>query len=624
MTKNDEVAAAEAPVADAAPAASPAASHAEEEEELDIDIDGGYLQKKGSNPINPWNKRYFAFGTEPVSLNNLQTVHKRNERRVKATPKAAAAPAAATPAATEIAAAPTSEIAAGKVPDKETPAPAAAAAPAAEPAKSVQEIYEEANRDLLVNVAQANSSGTGLLYYHKSDDELHRQNVLGIINLRDVNSVEHVEKSTKNRSFKVSTKNRDYHFSAESPQKAKGWVKAIKEKSDEAKAAPDPYSNAAFQDVYKKLVAREAFDHAKNAANIISDNEINSDGEPDDIEVENGTPIIKKRKSFFGFSAVATSHEKKKADGITTEVSTEQKKDLTHVQEGDVDALKTHESENAVSHTTDAVTPPAAPESPKAKSGGFKLFGKKPAKEEPAPPPAPAPHPLTVDEAKTQALKAVDDAVAASKAKEAEAKKDTPPAPPAPEKKPSFFAGLFGKKPAPAPAPPPVANEETVVVSSEKTLSDVVTAEGEVTSQSSGGFFSRVTKGKDKNEVEVKSGEVSSEDVITAENVTHEQHIEGTDANIAISDGEQRVDLSTTDETLSTEDKIDRKPSLLKRLSGVVRATLAATEEVKVEETVSEETISEESVIAEETTTTMETEVAVEETKVAATVEVTA
>ncbi|KAF9544993.1 hypothetical protein EC957_011490 [Mortierella hygrophila] len=619
MTKNEEVVATEAPVADAAPAASPAASHTEEEEDLDIDIDGGYLQKKGSNPINPWNKRYFAFGTEPVSLSNLQTVHKRNERRVKAAPKAAA-PAAAAPAATEVAAVPTSEVAAGKVPDKETPA-AAAAAPA-EPPKTVQEIYEEANHDLLVNVAQANASGKGLLYYHKSDDSLSRQNVLGIINLRDVNSVEHVEKSTKNRSFKVSTKNRDYHFSAESPQKAKGWVKAIKEKSDEAKAEPDPYSNAAFQDVYKKLVAREAFDHAKNAASIISDNEINSDGEPDDIEVENGTPVVKKRKSFFGFSAVATSHEKKKADGITTEVSTEQKKDLTHVQEGDVDALKTHESENAVSHTTDAVTPPAAPESPKspkAKSGGFKLFGKKPVKEEPAPPPAPAPHPLTVDEAKEQALKAVDDAVAASKAKEAEAKKETPPAPPTPEKKPGFLAGLFGKKPAPAPAPPPVANEETVVVSSEKTLSDVVTAEGEVTSQSSGGFFSRVTKGNDKNEVEVKSGEVSSEDVITAENVTHEQHIEGTEANIAISDGEQRVDLSTTDETLSTEEKIERKPSLLKRLSGVVRATLAATEDVKVEETVAEE-----EVIAEETTTTTETEVAVEETKVAVAVEVAA
>lgn len=221
---------------------------------------------------------------------------------------------------------------------------------------------------------------------------------------------------------------------------------------------PIPLTTTTTTTIYTPLsshiVAREAFDHAKNAASIISDNEINSDGEPDDIEVENGTPVVKKRKSFFGFSAVATSHEKKKADGITTEVSTEQKKDLTHVQEGDVDALKTHESENAVSHTTDAVTPPAAPESPKspkAKSGGFKLFGKKPAKEEPAPPPAPAPHPLTVDEAKEQALKAVDDAVAASKAKEVEAKKETPPAPPAPEKKPGFLAGLFGKKPVRSP-----------------------------------------------------------------------------------------------------------------------------------------------------------------------------
>lgn len=264
MTKNDEVATTEAPAAATPVAASPAASHVEEEEEVDIDIDGGYLQKKGTNPINPWNKRYFAFGTEPVSLNNLQNVHKRNERRVKAAPKApapTAVVAAAEPAAT-------TEVAAGKVADTAVAAAAAAAPAAAEPPKSVQEIYEEANRDLLVNVAQANSKGTGLLYYHKSDDELHRQNVMGIINLRDVNSVEQVEKSTKNRSFKVSTKNRDYHFSAESPQKAKGWVKAIKEKSEEAKAEPDPYSNAAFQDVYKKLGKRNV--PLKNSVNWIN------------------------------------------------------------------------------------------------------------------------------------------------------------------------------------------------------------------------------------------------------------------------------------------------------------------------------------------------------------------
>jgi hypothetical protein len=54
----------------------------------------------------------------------------------------------------------------------------------------------------------------------------------------------------------VSTKNRDYHFSAESPQKAKGWVKAIKEKTDEAKQESDPYASPEFQDVYKKLGKR--------------------------------------------------------------------------------------------------------------------------------------------------------------------------------------------------------------------------------------------------------------------------------------------------------------------------------------------------------------------------------
>ncbi|KAG0325520.1 hypothetical protein BGZ99_000574 [Dissophora globulifera] len=602
MTKKEETAAAEIEVAEAE---SVAKSEEEEVEAEDIDIDGGFLQKRSTNPLNPWNKRYFAFGTEPVSLDNLKTVHKRNERRVKKVP--APAPAAEAP--------PTSEVAAGKAPAKD----AAPAAPAA-PAKTVEEVYEEANRDLLVNVAQANTKGTGLLYYHKSDDELHRQNVLGIINLRDVNSVERVEKSSKNRSFVVNTKNRDYHFSAESPQKAKGWVKAIKEKSDEAKAQSDPYSSPEFQEVYKKLVAREAFEHAKNSAAILADNEINSDGEPDDIEIENGTPVVKKRKSFFGFSAVATSHEKKKADGVTTEVSTEKKQDVTHVQEGDVDALKTHESDNAVSHTTDGPSTPAvteAPKSPKAKSGGFKLFGKKAPKVE-EPPAAVPEHPLTVDEAKADALKAVDDAVEASKSKSADAKKDTPVTPPAAEKKPNFLSNLFHKKPAAPPAAPATPNEETIVVSSEKSLSDVVSADGEVTSQSTGGFFSRVTKGKDKNEVEVKSGEVTTEDVVSAEGSTHKEHIEGTDASVANENGEQHVDLSTKDETIATSDKIERKPSLLSRLSGAVRPKkeAAASEDAPAakEETVVEETSTETET---KTETETETETVVKETAVA-------
>ncbi|KAF9196639.1 hypothetical protein BGZ50_008584 [Haplosporangium sp. Z 11] len=584
----------------------------EEEEDEDIDIAGGYLQKRGTNPIHPWNKRYFAFGTAPIDLTNLQTVHKRNERRVKASSKSTAV-AAGTP----------SEVAAGKAPATDAAAEGDAATSttvvAPPPPKSVEEVYEEANRDMLVNVAQANTKGTGLLFYHKSEDELHRQNVLGIINLRDVNAVERVEKSSKNRSFVVSTKNRDYHFSAESPQKAKGWVKAIKEKTDEAKAEDDPYSSPQFQEVYKKLVAREAFKHAVNSANIVNDNEINSDGEPDEIEIENGTPIVKKRKSFFGFSAVATSHEKKRADGVTTEVKTEQKQDLTHVQDGDVDALKTHESSNAVSHTTDAPAGAAAaeaPKSPKAKSGGFKLFGKKSPKTE-EPPAPPAEPELSVDDAKAKALKAVDDAVEASKAKAAEAKANTPPPPPAPEKKPGFFDRLFQKKPAPPPAPVAVPNEETIVVTSEKTVSDVVTADGATSSQSDAGFFSRVTTGQDKKEVEVKSAEISSEDVVTAEGSTHVERIEGTNASVEEVEGDMRVDLSTTDETVATadkneltiQDKVDRKPSLLKRLSGAVRATItppAAAEAAQVEATVVEET----------ETKTETTETVVKETKV--------
>ncbi|KAG0083143.1 hypothetical protein BGZ92_011053 [Podila epicladia] len=586
MTKKED-APAEIEVAEA-PAATTAAE--EEEEAADIEIERGYLQKKGSNPLNPWNKRYFAFGTEPININNLQALHKRNERRVKAAP-AAAAPA---PAEGE-AAAEATEVAAAA-------APAAPAAPA-----KVSDVYEQANKDLLVNIAHATQTGKGLLFYHKSDDSSHVANPLGVINLRDVNSVERVEKSSKNRSFVVSTKNRDYHFSAGTSQEAKGWVKAIQEKSEEAKAAKDPYESPQFGEVYKQLVAREAFDHAKNSVTIVDDNL--SDGEPDDIEVNSsGTPIVKKRKSFFGFSAVATSHEKKKADGVTTEVNTEQHQDLTHVQDGDVDALKTHESQNAVAHTTDGVAaPPAeAPKSPKAKSGGFSFFGKKPAKpEEPAPAPA-AETPLTVDDAKAQALKAVDDAVEASKAKAAVVTAGPPATPPV-EKKPGFFAGLFGKKPTPPPAPAPVANEETIVVSSENNFSDVVTAEGEATSQSSEGFFSRVTKGKDKNEVEVKSSEIATEDVTTAEGTSHTEHVAGTDANAVTEGDESRVDLSTTDETIATTDKVERKPSLLKRISGAVRATRApAVEDAKetvIEETTTE-TVVEETKVAETTTTT--------------------
>lgn len=185
-------------------------------------------------------------------------------------------------------------------------------------------------------------------------------------------------------------------------------------------------------------------------------------------------------------------------------------------------------------------------------------------------------------------------------------------------------------------------NEETIVVSSEKNVSDVVTSEGEVTSQSTGGFFSRVTKGKDKHEVEVKSGEVATEDVITAEGSTHVEHIEGTDASVAKGeDGEQRVDLSTTDETIAiadkTETKVERKPSLLKRLSGAVRATIASaatTEEGGASaapqiEKVEEETLTTETETKTETkiaTTTLTTESVVLETKIAesATVEVAA
>ncbi|KAF9580005.1 hypothetical protein BGW38_003515 [Lunasporangiospora selenospora] len=597
-----------------APAAKTEEVAAEEE---DPDVEDGYLQKRGTNPINPWNKRFFAFGAEePLDIANLQKFHRRNERRVKAVTPA--------PAKEE-------KKDKDKAPEAEAEATSsdAAKAPAADEAKdapkTVQDVYEEANKDLLVNIAHATQTGKGLLFYHRSSNSMDRKTPLGIINLRDVNSVEKVEKSSKNRSFVVSTKNRDYHFSAESPQKANGWVKSIKDKADEAKDVKGPYDSPQFNDIYQQLVARQAFEHAKSSVNIVADNEINSDGEPDDIEVEDGKAIIKKRnkKTFLGFSAVETSHEIKKEGGITTEVSSEQKKDLTHVQDENVDALKTHESQNAVSHTTDAPATSNAsasssqePKSPK--SGGFKLFGKKSPKTE-EPPAPPAEHkPLTVDEAKSQALKAVDDAVEASQAKAAEAKvaaNSPPPPPPVPEKKPSFFAGLFQKKPAPPPPPPAVPNEETIVISTEKSVSDVVTAEGEATSQSNAGFFSRVTSGKDTKEVEVKSSALSTEDVITAEGSTHVAHVEGTDASVENTGGDTRVDLGAVRATITPPAAASTLPAAAEE-SATAEGAADATAESKTEEAApaAAPVIVVKETIIEETST--EAEIAVKETKV--------
>ncbi|KAF9972329.1 hypothetical protein BGZ73_004566 [Actinomortierella ambigua] len=601
---------------DAAPAAAEgeAATGDNESEESLSDIEAGYLHKKGTNPINPWNKRFFVFGDEAISISNLQALHKRNERRpvVKASSSPAPAAAAAEgetavdkPAGSAVEATASGEASstasdAGKD-AKDKGKKVAVVDP---PKDKTKDVYETANKDLLVNIAHATQTGKGLLFYHKSDNATHVANPLGVINLRDVNSVEKIEKSSKGHSFVVKTKARDYHFAAGSDKEAKSWVKAIQDKSDSAKASNDPYDSPQFQQVYQKLVAREAFEHAKNSANILSDNEPMSDGEPEDIEVDKeGKPLVKKRKSFFNFSVAATSNEKRKADGITTEVKTEEKKDLMHVQDDGIDAFKASESNKAVSHSTDAPTtakgdplpaPPTPPKSPAAKpSGGFKLFGKK--KEEapaPATPPAEKPQPLTVESAKAEALKAVDEAVEASKAKTEEVTNGVAPAPTPtpPERKLSFFEKLFAKKPVAPPPPPPPVHEETVVVSSENRVADVVTETGVAHTQASAGFFSKLTQAGDKKEVEVKSAEVASEDLQTTDGeASHVQRIQGTDANAK----EGEVNLSTVDETVESSDKpekvVQRKPSVLKRLGDAVGLTKAveapkAEGEAKTEE----------------------------------------
>ncbi|KAG0237865.1 hypothetical protein BGW41_008291 [Actinomortierella wolfii] len=596
--KAEEVKKTDAAATDAAD--GDAAAESDSDESL-LDIEAGYLHKKGTNPINPWNKRYFVFGDAPLPITNLQSLHKRNERRpvVKASASAAPAPAPAAAAADaegEAAAEGSADSASAK--DKAVASKKVTVE--VPPKEKTKDVYESANKDLLVNIAHATQTGKGLLFYHKSDNSTHVANPLGVINLRDVNAVEKIEKSSKGHSFVVKTKSRDYHFAAGSDKEAKSWVKAIQAKSNDAKASQDPYDSPQFQQVYQKLVAREAFEHAKNSASILSDNEPMSDGEPEDIEVDKeGKPLVKKRKSFFNFSVAATSNEKRKADGITTEVKTEEKKDLMHVQDDGIDAFKAAESNKAVSHSTDAPTtakgdplPPTPPKSPtkaKASGGGFKLFGGGKKKEEaPAPttPPAEQPQPLTVEGAKAAALKAVDEAVEASKAKTEEVTNGVPATPPPPEKKLSFFEKLFAKKPVAPPPPPPPVHEETVVVSSENHVANVVTETGVAHTESNAGFFSKLTQDGDKKEVEVKSAEVASENLQTKDGeASFVQRIQGTDADAK----EGEVNLSTVDNTIESSDKpekekvVVRKPSVLKRLGDAVGLT-KALEAPKAEE----------------------------------------
>ncbi|KAF9166011.1 hypothetical protein DFQ26_008857 [Actinomortierella ambigua] len=591
--------------ADTASAGGGAAADNESEGSLS-DVESGYLHKKGTNPINPWNKRFFVFGDEPVAITHLQSLHKRNERRpvVKASSPAPAAPAATAAEGSETTTAVDKPAAAAEgATSGEVSATASDAGKDAKdkgkkvtvvdpPKEKTKDVYETANKDLLVNIAHATQTGKGLLFYHKSDNATHVANPLGVINLRDVNAVEKIEKSSKGHSFVVKTKSRDYHFAAGSDREAKSWVRAIQDKSDSAKSSSDPYDSPQFQQVYQKLVAREAFEHAKNSASILSDNEPLSDGEPEDIEVDKeGKPLVKKRKSFFNFSVAATSNERRKAEGVTTEVKTEEKKDLMHVEDDGIDAFKAAESSKAVSHSTDAPTtakgdplpaPPTPPKSPaggsKANGAGFKLFGGKKKEEAAAPPSPPAekPQPLSVEGAKAEALKAVDEAVEASKAKTEEVTNGVAPAPPPPERKLSFFEKLFAKKPVAPPPPPPPVHEETVVVATENRVADVVTETGVAHTQASAGFFSKLTQTGEKKEVEVKSAEIASEDLQTTDGeASHIQRIQGTDANAK----EGEVNLSTVDETVESSDKpekvVQRKPSVLKRLGDAVGLTKA-------------------------------------------------
>jgi len=230
-------------------------------------------------------------------------------------------------------------------------------------------------------------------------------------------------------------------------------------------------------------------------------------------------------------------------------VATEVHQDVTHLEDTDVDATTAHEGKTAVAHTVE--TPPAETSKSPTPKFGFKLFGKtpKPKPETETPPTLDVP---SVEAAKEEALKAVEEAVESSK-EQADAAVAEKPKSPTTEKK--GFLGFFSKKPT---APPPVAetpNEETVVVTSETDFSDVITSEGEKVEQSKAGFFSKLKKGKDKEVVEVKSAEESTTDIITAEGETHAEHVAGTEADVSKEGTNTDVNVKSFDEAAESDDK---------------------------------------------------------------------
>jgi len=177
----------------------------------------GFLHKRCASPLLLWRKRYYIIGTDdPTPLKNLHHYHQKHQTKKSA-----------------------------KLPI---------------PTSGEASVYEEANRKTFVNIAHATQTGHGLLFYYQSNNLYHIRKPLGIVNLKDVESVTPLHKAGKRHAFCIKTNTREISLAAESENEKWSWIKIIQTKVDEAKnMEPIEYTDA-FIEVYHKLANRIAWD----------------------------------------------------------------------------------------------------------------------------------------------------------------------------------------------------------------------------------------------------------------------------------------------------------------------------------------------------------------------------
>ncbi|KAL1922622.1 uncharacterized protein VTP21DRAFT_10161 [Calcarisporiella thermophila] len=409
----------------------PAAEQAEEEKKEPSLINAGSLLRRGPKPLRLWQRRYYVFRSEPHTLDQLQMVHRKNARKFL--------------------------LGIGQ-PAASNPPPATAEGGAVEEAKPKEKEaekpkgYEAVNRALFTDIAAATQSGAGMLFVYRSVNELTRP--LGIINLRDVESVEPISVG-KNHAFRIVSSRRVHELAAGSAEEFESWIHTLRLRVSEAKELPPVEESEGFKTVYESLVSRKAFVIAKPTSDAPAEADVFSgeEGEPEaegvqrpeevkqeGAEGEEGeVPTLTKRKSLFGTFSLRPSRKDKEAapkEGICKECEVQET-----VNDAQDAAAISPTGEASVEKAQEASEEAAAKAKPKF--GTFKLFGaKKSPREEKKEEEGAA-----TEEQNTTEEPAPEEEPAATASAEDEKK-------PTLEKRHSMFGKLFSKKEKPADASP--------------------------------------------------------------------------------------------------------------------------------------------------------------------------